>query len=205
MNNVESQMSPQVAHLPPLPRCRRILFAVCLGLALLSVSSMALAQYQLTNLVSNQVGEARRVDPLLVNAWGLVHPPGGPFWISDNNSGWSTLYAPAESNRAWWWRFLPRVARTLVLPLASCSTAPRIRTSSKCKDRHRFSCLPLWMGPSADGRPSPTATMRLSRWTNRSRERCTPAWQSPTRLGRISFLPQTRRTIRSISITITSN
>ena len=85
-------MSPQVAHLPPLPRCRRILFAVCLGLALLSVSSMALAQYQLTNLVSNQVGEARHDDPLLVNAWGLVHPPGGPFWISDNNSGWSTLY-----------------------------------------------------------------------------------------------------------------
>ena len=27
-----------------------------------------------------------------MNGWGLVHPPGGPFWISDNNSGWSTLY-----------------------------------------------------------------------------------------------------------------
>ena len=70
----------------------RTLFAVCLGLALLSASSMALAQYQLTNLVSNQVREAHHDDPLLVNAWGLVHPPGGPFWISDNNSGWSTLY-----------------------------------------------------------------------------------------------------------------
>src|SRR4029077_5201502 len=58
MNNVESRMSPQVAHLPPLPRWRRILLAVCLGLALLSVSSVALAQYQLTNLVSNQVLEA---------------------------------------------------------------------------------------------------------------------------------------------------
>jgi uncharacterized protein (TIGR03118 family) len=92
MNNFENQMSPQVAHLPPLPRCRRILFAVCLALALLSASSMALAQYQLTNLVSNQVGEARHDDPLLVNGWGLVHPPGGPFWVSDNNSGWSTLY-----------------------------------------------------------------------------------------------------------------
>ena len=93
MNNLESQTSPQVVHLPPLSRCRRILFAVCLGLALLSVSRMALAQYQLTNLVSNQVREAQHDDPLLVNGWGLVHPPGGPFWISDNNSGWSTLYA----------------------------------------------------------------------------------------------------------------
>jgi uncharacterized protein (TIGR03118 family) len=71
---------------------RTIVFAVCLGLALLSASSVALAQYQLTNLVSNQVGQAHHDDPLLVNAWGLVYPPGGPFWISDNNSGWSTLY-----------------------------------------------------------------------------------------------------------------
>jgi uncharacterized protein (TIGR03118 family) len=35
---------------------------------------------------------ARHVDPLLVNAWGLVFRPGSPFWISDNGSGWSTLY-----------------------------------------------------------------------------------------------------------------
>jgi uncharacterized protein (TIGR03118 family) len=50
-------------------------------------------RYQVTNLVSNQEKTARATDPLLVNAWGLVHPPGGPFWISDDNSGWSTLYA----------------------------------------------------------------------------------------------------------------
>ena len=65
MNNLESQTSPHVVHLPPLSRCRRILFAVCLGLALLSVSKMALAQYQLTNLVSNQVREARASIPCL--------------------------------------------------------------------------------------------------------------------------------------------
>src|ERR1700732_3262774 len=63
-----------------------------LGLVLMFVSGTALAQYQLTNLVSNQVGAARHTDPLLVNAWGLVHAPGSPFWISDNGSGWSTLY-----------------------------------------------------------------------------------------------------------------
>src|ERR1700737_5577678 len=63
-----------------------------LGLVLMFVSGPALAQYQLTNLVSNQVGAARHTDPLIVNAWGLVHTPGSPFWISDNGSGWSTLY-----------------------------------------------------------------------------------------------------------------
>src|ERR1700737_5588883 len=63
-----------------------------LGLVLMFVSGTALAQYQLTNLVSNQVGAARHTDPLLVNAWGLVYAPGSPFWISDNGSGWSTLY-----------------------------------------------------------------------------------------------------------------
>jgi uncharacterized protein (TIGR03118 family) len=31
-------------------------------------------------------------DPLLSNAWGLVQPPGGPFWINDNNTGVSELY-----------------------------------------------------------------------------------------------------------------
>jgi hypothetical protein len=51
-----------------------------------------LAQYQLTNLVSNQVGTAKHTDPLIVNAWGLVHAAGSPFWVADNGSGWSTLY-----------------------------------------------------------------------------------------------------------------
>src|SRR5437899_5852403 len=67
-----------------------------LGLVLLFVSSTALAQYQLTKLVSNQVGVALQPpDPLLVNAWGMVHAPGSPWWIGDNGSGWSTLYNAA--------------------------------------------------------------------------------------------------------------
>jgi uncharacterized protein (TIGR03118 family) len=71
---------------------RKIVFTACLGIALVFVSNVALAQYQLTNLVSNQVGAAKHTDPLLVNAWGLTYGPGGPFWISDEGSGWSTLY-----------------------------------------------------------------------------------------------------------------
>jgi len=73
-------------------RYRRISLPALVGLALMLVSSAALAQYQLTNLSSNQVKAARHTDPLLVNGWGLVHAPGSPWWVSDNNSGWSTLY-----------------------------------------------------------------------------------------------------------------
>jgi len=73
---------------------QRRIFALTsmLGLVLIFLSSVALAQYQLTNLVSNQFGQAKHDDPLIVNAWGLVHAPTSPFWISDNGSGWSTLY-----------------------------------------------------------------------------------------------------------------
>jgi uncharacterized protein (TIGR03118 family) len=71
---------------------RRIAFAACLGFALMFISSAAVAQYTLTNLVSNQKGGALHLDPLLVNAWGLTYGPGGPFWVSDEGTGWSTLY-----------------------------------------------------------------------------------------------------------------
>jgi uncharacterized protein (TIGR03118 family) len=67
-------------------------YASSVALMLMLVSSMAAAQYKLTHLVSNQAGMAAHTDPLLVNAWGLVYGPGGPFWISDNGSGLSTLY-----------------------------------------------------------------------------------------------------------------
>jgi uncharacterized protein (TIGR03118 family) len=71
---------------------RNTAVSTCLCLALMFASTLALGQYQLTNLSSNQVKAARHDDPLLVNAWGLVHAPGSPWWVSDNNSGWSTLY-----------------------------------------------------------------------------------------------------------------
>ncbi len=71
---------------------RSIVPTACFGLAVIFASLAAQAQYKLTTLVSNQVRLAKNIDPLLVNAWGLVYKPGGPFWISDNQSGWSTIY-----------------------------------------------------------------------------------------------------------------
>jgi uncharacterized protein (TIGR03118 family) len=45
------------------------------------------------NLISDQQGAALVQDPNLVNPWGVSFAPGGEFWVSDNNSGFSTLYA----------------------------------------------------------------------------------------------------------------
>ncbi len=69
----------------------RTTIATCLGLLLLMFSAPSQAQYKLTNLVSNQIGQAPHIDPLLANAWGLVSSSFG-WWISDNDTGWSTLY-----------------------------------------------------------------------------------------------------------------
>jgi len=44
-----------------------------------------------TNLVSDLPGVAQVTDPSLVNPWGISQGP-GPLWISDNNSGLSTVY-----------------------------------------------------------------------------------------------------------------
>lgn len=51
-----------------------------------------------TNMVSDLAGVAAVTDPNLVNPWGISDSSGSPFWLSDNNSGDSTLYsAPAAS------------------------------------------------------------------------------------------------------------
>ncbi len=72
---------------------RRIVVAPCLGLVFLMASALAHAQYHLTNLVSNQVdSHAPTIDPLLANPWGLARSAGSPWWLSDNDTGWSTLY-----------------------------------------------------------------------------------------------------------------
>jgi len=70
----------------------RIAVAACFGVVLLMHSAPAEAQYQLPNLVSNQVGQAPTVDPLLANPWGLARSASGPWWISENDTGWSTIY-----------------------------------------------------------------------------------------------------------------
>ncbi len=48
--------------------------------------------YTQTNLVSSTSGVAPVTDPQLVNPWGISRGSGSPWWISDNATGFSTLY-----------------------------------------------------------------------------------------------------------------
>jgi len=51
--------------------------------------------FSVTNLVTNDQGAnpAKITDPSLVNAWGIALSGTSPFWVGDNGTGVSTLYA----------------------------------------------------------------------------------------------------------------
>ena len=68
-----------------------LMMSVCVGI------TAAQSAYNQTNLVSDLAGVATHTDPQLINPWGIAffpwNPP-SPIWVSDNNSGFSTLYTP---------------------------------------------------------------------------------------------------------------
>jgi uncharacterized protein (TIGR03118 family) len=72
--------------------------AVILGLFTIAFASNAQVStnsYKQTNMVADTAAATpapAHVDANLLNPWGIAFFPGGPFWISDNNSGFSTLY-----------------------------------------------------------------------------------------------------------------
>ncbi len=65
-------------------------------IALAPLSRAGAVGYKQTNLVSDKTAAtnpvALHIDPNLLNPWGVAFFPGGPFWISDNGAGVSTLY-----------------------------------------------------------------------------------------------------------------
>jgi uncharacterized protein (TIGR03118 family) len=66
---------------------------LALGIAFASAAWCAAPnKYEQHNLVSDLAGMADRIDPCLINPWGIVATPTSPFWISDNGTGLSTLY-----------------------------------------------------------------------------------------------------------------
>src|SRR5467141_1713082 len=69
-----------------------VLGLVCISALPLRSAHAQTNSYKQTNLVSDTAGMAANVDAKLVNPWGIAFLPGSPFWISDNNSGFTTLY-----------------------------------------------------------------------------------------------------------------
>src|SRR5437588_4821640 len=71
------------------PLLSLLLTAVCIT----AISGPAYGQhYQQQNLVSDIAGMADHTDPNLVNPWGLARSSTGPWWVSDNGAGVSTIY-----------------------------------------------------------------------------------------------------------------
>jgi uncharacterized protein (TIGR03118 family) len=68
------------------------LLMVVSGSALAASSRGAVNSYTVTNLVSDQPGEAEHVDPNMVNAWGLAASPTSPWWVANAETNVSTLY-----------------------------------------------------------------------------------------------------------------
>ncbi|HMD63709.1 MAG TPA: TIGR03118 family protein [Stellaceae bacterium] len=74
-----------------------------------AAASAHASTYQITGLVTDDAANndpngllaslglppAAHVDPNLVNPWGASFTPTSPYWVSDNNSGFSTLYTAA--------------------------------------------------------------------------------------------------------------
>ncbi len=62
-------------------------------LAATALCSPAFAhQFVQTNLVSDGAVPAAVIDPNLVDPWGVSYSPDGPFWVSDDGPGLTTLY-----------------------------------------------------------------------------------------------------------------
>lgn len=79
----------------------------CLALAVGAAIAVATppgvaAQFSVTNLVTDNAAAhaAKITDPGLVNAWGLSYGPTGPFWVSSNGAGTSTLYSVNPTTQA---------------------------------------------------------------------------------------------------------
>ena len=90
--------------------CARMpLLAICL---LAMFASLAPAQYVQVNLVANRRDphlHAMRIDPNLINSWGLAFSATSPFWTSNEGTGTSTLYR----------HFGQRVALVVTVPPAA--------------------------------------------------------------------------------------
>ena len=70
--------------------------------AVAAASGLAYGEHIIqTNLVSNLPGIANHPpDANLVNAWGIVHGAGTPWWVADNGTGVTTLYNGAGDSIA---------------------------------------------------------------------------------------------------------
>ena len=56
------------------------------------VSAVPITKYKLSALASDIAGLTANTDPSLVNPWGIALSATGPFWVSNNHAGNTTVY-----------------------------------------------------------------------------------------------------------------
>jgi hypothetical protein len=71
-----------------------IMMAAATAISLAPLSRANATGYLQHNLVSDKpaAAAADHTDASPLNPWGVAFFPGGPFWVSDNGAGVSTLY-----------------------------------------------------------------------------------------------------------------
>ena len=76
--------------------------AAAVTLALAASAAHAQVRVDVTNLVTDDQAAhpAQITDAGLVNAWGISYPATGPFWVSSNGAGTSTLYTVNPATQA---------------------------------------------------------------------------------------------------------
>ncbi len=79
---------------------------------MLFLATNAIAQYTRTDTVTDKGVGGTLADSTLVNAWGLTALPTSPFWVSDKNTGQSTLYTGAGG----------KIGLTVAIPAANGGT-----------------------------------------------------------------------------------
>ncbi len=85
------------------PKCRVMaILVLAASAALAAQSALAVTAFATINLVTDDqtANPAQISDPNLINAWGMSFPSSGPFWISDNGAGVSTLYSVNPTSNA---------------------------------------------------------------------------------------------------------
>ena len=82
------------------------------------VSTAVASPYAQTNLVSNVAGLAQITDPNLKNPWGMSFSAASPFWISNQGTNTSTLYAVSPTTGA-----VTKNAREVAIP--TTATGPQ--------------------------------------------------------------------------------
>jgi uncharacterized protein (TIGR03118 family) len=91
------------------------------------------------NLVSDLTGTADVTDPNLVNPWGISETAASPFWISDHDTGLSTVYTSA-----------PTISTTVVKILPGASGGATIGSPTG----QVAGSAPNWKLPAPNGNPA---------------------------------------------------